>query len=305
MGGGQPRIHVGPRPVPELEKAVIRGGGRLSPLRDAEGLVYYGNDDPGELGSMIHPWLRWVQLPHAGVERWSEAGLITDDRIWTCASGAYGPAVAEHALALMLAAARHLHVCIRGKAWDSTKRTRMFAGSTVGVIGTGGIGRALIDMLAPFRCTVLAVSDAGPVVGAAATFPRAAYREVLPQSDYVVLAAPSTPRTRGMIASPELHAMRRGAWLVNVARGDLVDTDDLVDALRTGLIAGAALDVTAPEPLPTEHPLWRMSNVILTPHCANPTNAYWQGLADRVTKNVRQLAAGATLEGVVRPSTGY
>lgn len=300
-----PRIHVGPHSLPELEKAVLDGGGQLVPLQDAEGLVYYGTDDPRELASMLHPGLRWVQLPHAGVEPWTDAGLVTDDRVWTCASGAYGPAVAEHALALMLAAARHLHEYARATTWDGTKHTRVFAGSRVAVVGTGGIGRALIDLLAPFGCTVLAVSDRGPVAGATQTLPRAAYRDLLPESDYVVLAAPSTARTRGMVSAPELHRMRRDAWLVNVARGDLVDTDALVDALREGRIGGAALDVTAPEPLPTEHPLWHLPNVILTPHCANPTSAYWQGLVDRVADNVRKLADRSPLDGVVRTTSGY
>jgi phosphoglycerate dehydrogenase-like enzyme len=298
-------IYVGPKPVPRLEEAVVAAGGHLVPLPQAAGLVYYGSDDPGELESMLHPRIRWVQLPHAGIEPWNNAGLIRDDRVWTCAAGAYGAAVAEHALALMLLAARRLHELSRAHHWSSTKRTRMFAGSTVALIGMGGIGRALIGMLQPFGCRVLAVSDRGGVAGAAVTVPRSNFRDVVAEGHYVVLAAPSTPRTRGMISASELALMRPDAWLVNAARGDLVVTADLVDALKRSAIGGAALDVVDSEPLPDGHPLWHLPNALVTPHCANPDSAYWDGLAARVGINVERLASGQPLEGVVRATAGY
>ncbi|MGI5291646.1 D-isomer specific 2-hydroxyacid dehydrogenase family protein [Nonomuraea polychroma] len=297
-------VYVGPEPVPTLIDAVRRGGGEVVPLERAEAIVYYGNDDPGEVRSMIHEGIRWVQLPHAGIERWADAGVITDDPVFTAASGSYGPAVAEHALALMLTAARGLHRHARATRWGPNT-SQEFAGSTVAIVGCGGIGRALIRMLEPFGCTVVAVTDRGDVPGAAKVVPRAHYREALPEADYVVVAAPATPDTRGMIGAPELALMRESAWLVNVARGGLVVTDDLVAVLRAGRIGGAALDVTDPEPLPDGHPLWGMENVLITPHSANPRPAYWRGLAERVTANVRHFAAGAPLEGRVSPSEGF
>ncbi|RVX40222.1 D-3-phosphoglycerate dehydrogenase [Nonomuraea polychroma] len=297
-------VYVGPQPVPVLIDAVRRGGGEVVPLERAEAIVYYGNDDPDEVRSMIHDGIRWVQLPHAGIERWADAGVITDDPVFTAAAGSYGPAVAEHALALMLTAARGLHRLARATRWGPNA-SQEFAGSTVAIVGCGGIGRALIRMLEPFGCTVVAVTDRGDVPGAAKVVPRARYREALPEADYVVVAAPATPDTRGMIGAPEFALMRESAWLVNVARGGLVVTDDLVAALRAGRIGGAALDVTDPEPLPDGHPLWGMENVLITPHCANPRPAYWRGLAERVTANVRRLAEGAPLEGRVSPSEGF
>ncbi|MEO8830499.1 D-isomer specific 2-hydroxyacid dehydrogenase family protein [Lapillicoccus sp.] len=299
-----PAIFVGPKHVPVLEQAVREGGGHLVPLADAEGIVYYGSDEAGEIVGMLHPEVRWVQLPHAGVERWTGNSIIDDDRLWTSAAGAYAGQVAEHALALMLLAARGLHTLARVDHW-TPKVTRPLAGSTVALVGAGGIARALADQLAPLKCRLLAVSDSGPFPNATRTVVRADYREVLPGSDYVVISAPSTPATHGMIGATELALMKKDAWLVNVARGELVVTDDLVAALREESIGGAALDVTDPEPLPTGHPLWSLPNAIITPHAANPEGAYWATLAERVRENVRRLASGEPLLGRVDPHQGF
>ncbi|KAB8189717.1 hydroxyacid dehydrogenase [Nonomuraea phyllanthi] len=297
-------VHVGPEPVPVLIDAVRRAGGEVVPLEQAEAIVYYGSDDPDELRSMIHDRVRWVQLPHAGVERWTRAGVITDKPVFTAATGSYGPPVAEHALALMLLAARGLHRLARATTWGPNT-SREFAGSTVAIVGYGGIGRALTRMLEPFGCRILAVTDRGEAPGADVVLPRARFRETLPEAGYVVIAAPATPETKGMFGKREFDLMREDAWLVNVSRGGLVVTDDLVAALREGRIGGAALDVTDPEPLPDGHPLWGMDNVLVTPHSANPRPAYWRGLAERVTANVRHLRDGEPLEGRVSPSQGF
>lgn len=300
------KVHVGPQRVAGLEEAVLAGGGALTSLAEAEAIVYYGNDDPQELASMLHAGIRWVQLPHAGVEPWQRAGLIHGTPVFSCSSGAYGEAVAEHTLALMLAAARSLHVNARASAWGP-KNTRMFAGSTVALIGTGGIGAHLLRMLAPFHVRILAVSRF-PVDGADLTVTHADYREVLSEADFVVLAAPYTELTHHMISAAELTLMKDGAWLINIARGPLVDTAALVEALAADMIGGAALDVTDPEPLPEGHPLWSMPNVLITPHCANPNSEYWTGLTQRTRDNVtayNQAGGPAHLIGVVRPELGY
>ena len=131
------------------------------------------------------------------------------------------------------------------------------------------------------------------------------YRDVLPEADFVVVLAPSTPATRGMVGERELALMKDDAWLVNVARGPLVDTDALVAALRDGVIGGAALDVTDPEPLPDGHPLWSEPRALITPHSANPFVAYWPTLAARVAENVRRFVAGESLVGVIDPARGF
>ncbi len=272
---------------------------------EADGVVFSSAaDDPAESVALVTPRTRWVQLPHAGVERWTSAGLITREPVWCSAAGAYGPQVAEHALALMLAGARRLQVAARATTWDR-QPGRLFAGSTVALVGFGGIGRCLLPMLDPFGCRVLAVTDSGPVDGVERTVARSSYREVLTDADHVVLLAALTPQTRGMIGAAELDAMRDDAWLVNVGRGGLVDTAALVDALSSGSIGGAALDVTDPEPLPDGHPLWTLPNALITPHVANPPEAHDAALAARVSDNVRRFAAGEPLLGVIDPDAGF
>ncbi len=303
-GGQVPAVHVGPGQSPVLEQAVRDGGGALVALAEADSLVYWGGDDPNQLAEMVHDRVGWVQLPHAGVEKFVAAGIITPGATWTSATGTFGPQVAEHALALMLAAARGLHTLAREQTW-TPKVTRSFAGSTVVLLGAGGIGRALVALLEPFGCRVLAVSDSGEFPGAERTVPRAQYRDVLPEADYVVVLAPSTPATRGMVGAAELASMKPTAWVVNVARGDLVVTDDLVAALAAQAIGGAALDVTDPEPLPDGHPLWTEPRALITPHAANPDDAYWPTLARRVQENVARRAAGETLLGVIDPGDGF
>ena len=159
------------------------------------------------------------------------------------------------------------------------------------IIGTGSIGRALIELLEPFRVEVLAVTRRGRD----GTIPIDRVGEVWPHADFVVIAAPSTPATRHLVGAAELAAMRQDAWLVNVARGSLVDTDALVAALAAGEIGGAALDVTDPEPLPDGHPLWTEPRALITPHVANPDATLRLYLASLVRENVRRFAAGEPL----------
>jgi len=301
--GEQPVIHIaGDRP--DLEAAVRAGGGEPGPLERADGVVWLGGD-PSALPELPAS-VRWVQLPSAGVEQWLRAGAVGDGAVFTSAVGAFGLPVAEHALALILAAAKAIPRSARARTWDPDGRDRVRAleGATVAIVGAGGIGRALISLLAPFGAEVLAVTRRGrPVAGATRTLPADRAAEVFPVADYVVVAAPATEGTRHIVGAAELAAMREEAWLVNVARGSLVDTDALVEALRSGAIGGAALDVTDPEPLPDDHPLWELA--LITPHVATPPEAEARHFAARVEENVRRLAAGEELEGVVDPGGGY
>jgi phosphoglycerate dehydrogenase-like enzyme len=144
-----------------------------------------------------------------------------------------------------------------------------------------------------------------PTPGAARTVQVAQLHDVLPGSLLVVVALALTPETRGIIGAPELALMDESTWLVNVARGPHVDTDALVSALESGAIAGAALDVTDPEPLPDGHPLWDLPNCIITPHTADTIEMVMPLLADRIRTNVALFAAGETLVGLVDPAAGY
>jgi phosphoglycerate dehydrogenase-like enzyme len=293
----QPVVHVAPESDHAIEDAVSAAGGRIGPLEEASALIWL-DSNPESFPDALPDGLRWVQLPSAGVEAWLDR--IDRERVWTSAAGAYGLPVAEHALALMLAGARRLADCARAATWTAPP-VRPLDGATVAIIGAGGIGRALMRLLEPLDVRVVAVTRRGRD----GTLPAERMPEVLPEADHVVIAAPATAGTRNLIGAAELEAMRDGAWLVNVARGSLVDTDALVEALARGAIGGAALDVTDPEPLPDGHPLWSEPRALVTPHVANPDATLRRYLARHVQENVARFAKGDSLLSPIDPEAGY
>jgi phosphoglycerate dehydrogenase-like enzyme len=297
-------VHVGPEPVGWMLEAVRAAGGRSAAL-DAADAVVWMQHDPQSFPSPLPDRVRWVQLASAGVEPWVAAGVIDRARIFTSAAGAYARSVAEHALALLLAGARRLPDAARARRWGAPPGLGL-AGRAVAVVGAGGIGRELIAMLAPLRVDVLAVTRHGrPVPGAELTLPAERTAEVWPAADFVVLAAPATTGTAHLVGAEQLAAMREHAWLVNIARGSLVDTAALTGALAGELLGGAALDVTDPEPLPDDHPLWREPRALITPHVANPPAALRPALVERVRENVTRFTAGRELLGRIDPDAGY
>jgi phosphoglycerate dehydrogenase-like enzyme len=251
------------------------------------------------------PDLRWVQLPFAGVEKAVEAGVIDDKRVWTCAKGTYARPVAEHALMLALAGLRVLPERLRAHSWGSAAGTSLF-GAPVTILGGGGITAWLLQLLGPFgvRATVVRRQETA-VPGATSTVTPEHLEAALQGALVVFVALALTPATSGIIGKRQLEVMGERAWLVNVARGRHVQTDALVAALRAGTIAGAALDVTDPEPLPDGHPLWRAPNCIITPHTADTWDMIVPLLSERIRSNVAHFVAGEPLEGLVDPSAGY
>lgn len=289
-----------------MNEAVGRGGGTPSDLSAAEGLIWLGPSGPA-LDAALHDGIRWVQLRSAGIEHFIAVGNVDDRRMFGCTRGVYAETVAEHILALMLAGSRKLAFCARSTTWASTAAEgRELRGATVAIVGAGGIGRALIRLLQPFAMTVIAVTRSGrEVPGATRNLPASALVEVWPVADFVVLAAPATADTAALVDADVLRAMPAHAWLINVARGSLIDTAALVDALRRDEIAGAALDVTEPEPLPDGHPLWTLPNALITPHVANPPASHLRTLLPFIEANVARVVAGETPEGLVDLSAGY
>lgn len=292
--------------TPFAAEAIERGGGTVVPLTDTpEALVWLDPHDVAGLREVLAraPGVRWVQLPSAGVERMAD--IIDHTRVWTCAKGAYARPVAEHALALALAGLRQLPTRVAANSWGSQGGTSLF-GQRVTILGGGGIAQSLLELLAPFEVEATVVNRSGnPVPGAVHTVPVSGLGGALPGALVVVLALSLTPKTRGIIGAEQLHAMDQTAWLVNVARGGHVDTDALVGALREGTIAGAALDVTDPEPLPDGHPLWDLSNCIVTPHTADTIEMVLPLLAERIRTNVARFATSVPLVGLVDPDAGY
>jgi phosphoglycerate dehydrogenase-like enzyme len=307
-----PGIAVGPIMLPQLQEAIEAGGARVVEPPEADGVVWIDPTNPQGLAELLEKSpARWVQLPFAGIESFLEAGVVRDDLTWTCTKGVYGEATAEHALALILAAARRLHEHARATSWREGwaqlgQPERRLKGMTVLIVGTGGIGSALARFLQSLGPRILAVNRSGRALAAAErTEPIAALHSLLPEADFVAIAAALTPETRGMFGAEEFTAMKSDAWLVNVARGGLVDTNALVAALKDGRIGGAALDVTDPEPLPEGHPLWGFENTIITPHVANTADMAIPELQAMVRRNVEHFVKGENLEGLVDVSLGY
>ena len=287
---------------------MAKGGGTVvAPGETADALVWLLPHDVAGLRAALAatPTARWVQLPWAGVEGVAGSGLFDHDRVWTCAKGSYAEPVAEHALALALAGLRHLPERIMARTWGAAKGTSLYD-ADVTILGGGGIATSLLEQLAPFRVRATVVRrQADPVPGAVRTISTAQLHEVLPGALVVFLALALTPATTGIIGAAELALMDERAWLVNVARGRHVDTAALVAALRAGSIAGAALDVTDPEPLPDGHELWELPNAIVTPHSADWPEVVNELLAVRIATNTRRFAAGERLDGVIDPEAGY
>jgi phosphoglycerate dehydrogenase-like enzyme len=287
--------------------AVAAGGGKV--VEDpgaAEAIIWLGRPTE-ELRSLLHGGISWLQLPSAGVENWISAGLVDGSRTVTSAVGSYGPQVAEHALALILASLRRLAACARTTTWaPATVRGSSLRDACVAIVGAGEIGRELIAMLGPLGARTIAVTRRGlPVPGADVSLSTDRLAEALRAADVVVLAAPVTPATTHLMNATTLAHLRPGTHLVNVGRGELVDTEALLAALNSGQLAGAALDVTEPEPLPDGHPLWTHPLALITPHTANPEHLRLAALARRLTENTKRFVAGEPLVAVVDPEIGY
>jgi len=275
------------------------------PPADAEGLVWASPTGVDELEALLDEAdrLEWVQLPFAGIERF--AHLIDGDRTWTCGKGVYAEPVAEMALGLALAGMRGIGRYARSSSW-SPPHGRNLLGSNVTILGGGGITESLIRLLTPFDCRITVVRNrVQEMDGVDDVLEADRYIDALAGADLVVLALALTADTEGMLSRNEFELMEDHAWLVNVARGGHVVTDDLVWALSSGAIGGAALDVTDPEPLPEGHPLWSLPNCIITPHVGNTPDMAVPLLAERITANVRRWAHGEELLGPVHPDLGY
>ena len=298
-------VAIEPEQDPHLVAAVTDGGGEVVPLDQARVLVWLGS--PADFPALPDT-VEWVALKTAGIEYFRDAGVIDDRRIWTNASGFYAAGCAEHALALLLAGLRQISTAVL-LGWNEEvipPAVRTLRGSTVTIIGAGGIGRELTPRLKACGATVIAVNRSGrEVPGADRTVPSSDLDRVLAETDHVVLAAPSTPETRHLIDDRTLALLKPHSWIVNVARGPLIDQAALGRALRAGAVAGAALDVTDPEPPADDDPLWALPNVIVTPHIANPSPGLTREMAPWLAENVRRFAAGEELISVIDPARDY
>jgi phosphoglycerate dehydrogenase-like enzyme len=301
-----PRIALAPEPGSHwLHAAIADGGGHIVPLADCEAIVWADARNPGALERAMQeaPGARWIQLPFAGIENFVH--LVDDDHVWTCGKGVYAEPVAEMALSLGLAGLRGLDRYARADAWTAPIG-RNLLGGRVTILGGGGIAESLVRLLQPWDCHVTVVRrNVHAMDGVDDVLEADRYADALAGADLVVLALALTPDTEGLMGMSEFELMEDHACLVNVARGGHVVTDDLVHALREGLIGSAGLDVTDPEPLPAGHSLWSLPNCIITPHVGNTPEMAKPLLAERVSQNVRRFAHGEPLLGPVDRDAGY
>ena len=303
----RPRIAVEPEcwRRPALVDAVIAGGGQVTAPSEAEALVWAEPAAPELLPGVLAegPGIKWVQLPYAGIENLTQ--LLDRDHLWTCGKGVYAEPVAEHVLMLALGGLRGMGSFARARSW-SPPEGRNLLGGRVTVLGGGGITESLVRLLDPWDCTITVLRrHPEPMDGVDRVVGPESLHDVLGDADVVVVALALTPETTGIIDAAALGAMAPHAWLVNVGRGGHVVTDDLVEALTSGAIGGAALDVTEPEPLPDGHPLWDLENCIITPHVGNTPEMGLKLLARRVADNVRRYITGEELLGPVDVDLGY
>lgn len=299
-------IAVAPESSPEwVRNAVRNGGADVVDIAHADAVIWTAARDADGLALLLreHPHVKWVQLPFAGIENF--LGVIDEHRVWSCGKGVYAEPVAEHAIALALAGMRNVADYARQVKWSGPVG-RNLLNANVTIVGGGGITESLIRLLTAFQCSITVVRRNDDHIEGADTVVGVEHLvDALVGADVVFLALSLTSETEGLIGRPELEIMESHAWLVNVARGKHIVTDDLVWALQNGIIGGAALDVTDPEPLPEGHPLWSLPNCIVTPHIGNTPEMAVPLLSERITENVKRYIADVPLIGLVDVRNGY
>jgi phosphoglycerate dehydrogenase-like enzyme len=272
--------------------------------------------------------LRWAQSPTASMEKYLYPELVQSPVIVTNMRGIFSDVIADHVFGFILCFAKNLHIYMRqqmagvwralgreanelpgyggpGEVHASDRAALTLADCTLGVVGLGGIGAETARRGLAFGMTVLGTDPKAAAPEGVALVSPDRLDELLARSDFVVIAAPHTPDTFKLINRERLQCMKRTAYLINVGRGVIVDLADLTAALRAGEIAGAGLDVFETEPLPAGHPLWEMSNVIITPHTAAASPRIAERHLETLLDNIRRLVSGRPLRNVVEKTRWF
>lgn len=303
------RIALEPRQFPAYKEGIEQAGGQVTSL-DAEvtALVWTDYSQPAQLAEVLiaNPQLKWVQLPFAGVDAFSQ--VLSHDVTFTSAKRSYSEPVAEHALMLCMALGRVIKKRSLAKSWGKKHADSLYDAQVL-IVGGGGIAQELVRLLEPMRSSVTVVRKRPDEEFEHSPFSRTVGFEQLDKelenAKFVILACALTEETRFLFHTGRFMAMRSDAYLVNIARGEVVDQEALMTALEEGQIAGAATDVTYPEPLPDGHPLWDVDNLIITPHTADTMEIVTGLFAQRLRENVAAWISGGQLVGVVDPDLGY
>ncbi len=260
--------------------------------------------------------LRWIHSTATGVAQLMYPELRSSGITVTNASGIFSIPMAEHTIGLLLSLARNFPDSVRYQGlskwaaqdlWDKPQHLTEISGSVLLIVGYGSIGRELARRARAFDVRVWGVtrSGKGDTTHVEKILPAAELNDALPHADYVVIAAPETPGTKHLIGAEQIARMKRGARLINVARGSLLDETALLTALESGTLGGAALDVTGREPLPPESPLWRARNLFITPHTSAISERLWDRETELFLKLLDQWLSGKELSNRVDFSRGY
>ncbi len=295
---------------------VINADNLESALHEIENAdAFYGKLTPELLTRAKQ--LRWVQSPTASLEHFLFPELVEHSCVLSNMRGLFSDVVADHVMGFVLCFARNLHVYLRqqqranwspvgdqsyvadfvnapGTVLPMDRAHQHLSDCTLGVIGVGSIGMEVLRRAAAFGMTLTGVDPKARTVPGILdeVWPIERLPDLLSGADYVVIAAPLTPETTKLFRRPMLRLMKRTGVIINIGRGAIVDLQDLTEALRAGEIAGAALDVCDPEPLPSDHPLWQMSNVIITPHVAAASPRIAERHLETLLDNIRRFVKG-------------
>jgi phosphoglycerate dehydrogenase-like enzyme len=280
-------------------------------IERAQGVAIHWDAPPIEALLSAATSLQWLHLRGAGIDRISVPRLVDSDIVLTNGSGNHSPNIAEHVVALMLAFARQLPALIRDQAarvWRAPDNVFELSGQTLLVVGCGNIGQELA-----WRASALGMKVIGarrrvgqaPLRGVSQVVAMQQLDDVLPLADHVALTLPLTAETQGVMSAARLNAMKPGAYFYNVGRGQTVDQPALIEALRSGRIAGAGLDVTDPEPLPPDSALWSEPGVVITAHSAGRTPRSYERFESLLLDNLARFSEGRPLLNVVDKAAGY
>ncbi|MGH2533880.1 MAG: D-2-hydroxyacid dehydrogenase [Thermomicrobiales bacterium] len=296
---------------PDVQIVHVEAESIRNELADADAVVSWGLS-PADLAAA--PNVKWLQTIGAGVDGVLSPELLARDIVVTNNSGVHAHNMSEHVFALMLAFARRLPFLIRGQIahdWrDEVGRRGVFEldGQTLLLVGLGDIAQATAKRAEAFGMTVCGVrrrTDLPVPPHVSTVFGIDRLHEALPLADHVVSTLPLTPRTRGLLDAEMLAHMKPTAYIYNLGRGPVINSEALIASLQRGEIAGAGLDVTDPEPLPVDSPLWDMENVIITAHTSGSTPKYWARALPILEENIARFREGRPLINVVDRGEGY
>lgn len=278
----------------------------LALIKDA--VAFIGNPTDEMLRAM--PQLRWVQLHSAGANNYVNNDNLRSDVILTNSKGVFGVPGAEHSIALVMAFTRQLNLHVRQQMnmiWKTSNNSLEVEDSTVVILGFGDIGATTAKKIAALGANVIVVkrSMSGKPDYVKELYTMEALDDALKKADFIINTLPLTSETKGIISSERISVMKKGAVFINVGRGQTVDERALIDALKSGHLLGAGLDVAETEPLPKGSPLWSLENVIITSHSVNDSPKKMERREAIIRENIKKFISGEPLNNIVNRNLGY